>query len=80
VLVGLVLFMIGIIVIVSNPFLGFIPGILLIVVGIVAMAIGGFGKGAMAMLRLGSTRTCPECRSSIPAMANVCRYCGHRLV
>jgi ribosomal protein L40E len=76
--VGLVLFILGILLIVSNPILGFIPGLLLIVIGIVAMVLGGLARGAFAVLRMGTTKTCPECKSSIPISATVCRYCNHR--
>ena len=77
-LIGLVLFVLGIFLIVSHPILGFIPGILLIAFGIVAMVLGGLARGGLAILRLGTTKTCPECRSSVPISATVCRYCNHR--
>ena len=77
-LVGLLLLLVGIALIVMNPILGFIPGILLIAFGIVAMVLGGLARGGLAILRLGTTKTCPECRSSIPISATVCRYCNHR--
>jgi ribosomal protein L40E len=77
-LIGLVLFVVGIFLIVINPILGFIPGILLIVFGIVGMVLGGLARGAFAVLRVGTTKTCPECRSSVPVPATVCRYCNHR--
>jgi ribosomal protein L40E len=76
-IVGLVLFVVGILLIVSHPILGFIPGLLLIVIGIVAMVLGGFARGASALLRMGTTKTCPECKSAIPMSATVCRYCNH---
>jgi ribosomal protein L40E len=76
--VGLVLFIVGILLIVSHPILGFIPGLLLIVFGIVAMILGGIARGGLALLRLGTMKTCPECRSSVPLSATVCRYCQHR--
>jgi ribosomal protein L40E len=76
--VGFVLFILGILLIVSHPILGFIPGVVLIVFGIVAMVVGGIARGGLALLRLGTTKTCPDCRSSIPISATVCRYCNHR--
>ena len=34
---------------------------------------------ALWRLGRGSIRTCPECRSTIPAHASVCRYCSSEL-
>jgi len=61
-----------------NPLLGAIPGLLLIVVGLVLMVLGLLARGVGALAGIGSVKTCPDCRSKIPAPANVCRYCGHR--
>ncbi len=77
-LIGLILFVLGIVVIVANPILGFIPGVLLIVAGIVVMVLGGLARGIGAITGIGSTRICPACRSRIPSGAVVCRYCGYR--
>ncbi len=77
-LIGLLLFVAGILIIVANPLLGFIPGVLLIVIGIVVMVLGGLARGFGAILGIGSTKTCPECRSRIASDAVVCRYCGYR--
>ena len=77
-LIGLVLLVLGIFLIVNHPILGFIPGILLIAFGIVGMVLGGLARGGLAILRLGTTKTCPECKSSVPISATVCRYCQHR--
>jgi ribosomal protein L40E len=35
-------------------------------------------KGVGAVAGIGSEKTCPECKSKIPADAAVCRYCGFR--
>lgn len=77
-LIALLLILVGIVLIVSNPLLGFIPGILLIVVGLVVGALAMLGRGIGAVAGIGSTKTCPECRSKIPSAAVVCRQCGFR--
>jgi len=77
-LIGLLLFLVGVVLIVINPLIGLIPGVLLIVIGLVVVVLGGLGKGFGAILRAGSTKTCPDCRSKIPAEANVCAHCGYR--
>ena len=77
-LIGLVLFVLGIVLIVSHPLLGFIPGVLLILLGVVAVILGTMARGALAVWRIGTSKTCPECRSQSRTSAVVCRYCGHR--
>ena len=77
-LIALILIIVGIVLIVSNPLLGFIPGILLIVIGLVVGALAMLGRGVGALAGIGSTKTCPECRSKIPSAATVCRHCGYR--
>ena len=75
---ALILILIGIVLIVSNPLLGFIPGLLLIVVGLVVGVLAALGRGIGAIAGIGSTKTCPDCRSKIPSAAVVCRHCGYR--
>jgi hypothetical protein len=77
-LIALVLILFGIFLIVVNPFLGFIPGILLIVIGLVVGVLALLGRGVGAVLGIGSTKVCPDCRTKIPSGASVCRYCGYR--
>ena len=77
-LIALILILVGIVLIVSNPLLGFIPGILLIVIGLVVGVLAMLGRGVGALSGIGSTKTCPECRSKIPSAATVCRHCGYR--
>lgn len=77
-LIGLLLILVGIVLIVVNPLVGVIPGILLILVGVVVIVLGGIAKGAGAVMNIGSTKTCPDCRSKIPSEAVVCRYCNFR--
>jgi hypothetical protein len=77
-LIAVLLILIGIFVIISNPILGLIPGLLLIVVGIVVGVLALLGRGIGAIAGLGETKSCPDCRSRIPASATVCRHCGYR--
>jgi len=77
-MVGLVLLLVGIALVVVNPILGLIPGVILAVIGLVILALSTVAKGAGAVLRIGSTKTCPDCRSKIPNAANVCMHCGYR--
>ena len=76
--IALILILVGIVLIVSNPLLGIIPGILLIVIGLFVGILAGLGRGIGAIAGIGSTKTCPECRSQIPSEAVVCRHCGYR--
>ena len=77
-LFALVLLVVGILLIVANPILRLIPGILLIVLAIVVGVFALLGKGLSAVAGIGSEKTCPECRSKIPSDAVVCRYCNFR--
>jgi hypothetical protein len=75
---ALILFLLGILLIFLNPILGLIPGILLIVLSIIVFVFALLGRGIGAIAGIGSTKTCPECRSKIPSDASVCRSCGFR--
>jgi hypothetical protein len=77
-LIALLLFLVGVVLIVSNPILRFIPGVLLIVVAIVVAVLAVLRKGLGAVAGIGATKTCPDCRSKIPSAAAVCRYCNYR--
>ena len=76
-IIGLLLLLLGLFLIVSHPILGFIPGVLLIVFGIVVMVLGGLGRGVGAVAGIGTRKTCPNCGSTIPRQARVCRHCGY---
>jgi hypothetical protein len=77
-IVALILFLVGIVLIVSNPILGLIPGIILIVVSIIVFVFAMLGRGIGAIASIGATKACPECRTEIPSDASVCRQCGYR--
>ena len=76
--IAIILILVGIFLIVSNPLLGFIPGLLLIVIGLVVGVLAALGRGIGAIAGIGSTKTCPDCRTKIPSEATVCRHCGYR--
>jgi hypothetical protein len=77
-LIALLLVLFGIFLIVSSPILGFIPGVVLVFVGIVLGILALLGGGVGALLNLRTTKVCPDCRSRIPTAAAVCRHCGYR--
>lgn len=77
-LIALLLFLVGIVLIVSNPILGLVPGVFLIAIALVVGVLSLLGKGLGAIAGVGSTKTCPDCRSKIPSSATVCRYCNYR--
>ena len=69
--------MIGIFLIFVNPILGLIPGILLILLSIVVLVFALLGRGIGAIFGIGSTKSCPDCRSR-SLDASVCPHCGYR--
>ena len=77
-IIALILFLLGIVFIATIPLVGWIPGLLLIIVAFVIFVFALLGRGVGAIAGIGSEKTCPECRSKIPADASVCRYCGYR--
>jgi hypothetical protein len=76
--IALLLLLVGMVLIVSNPILGLIPGVILIVIALVVAVLAMLGKGVGAVASIGSTKTCPDCRSKIPSDAAVCRHCNYR--
>ena len=36
------------------------------------------GRSIGAIIRAGTTKICPDCKSQIPSDAKVCRHCGYR--
>jgi hypothetical protein len=58
-LIALILFIVGIVLIFSNPILGLIPGILFIMIALVVFVLALLGKGIGAVAGIGSTKTWP---------------------
>ena len=89
-IVGLVLLILGVALIWNNLILGLIPGLILIVIGIVAIVVGGLWRGGLAVLRAGSanggsttgpggpTKVCPACHNAVASSAAFCPTCGHQ--
>jgi DNA-directed RNA polymerase subunit RPC12/RpoP len=76
-LIGCLLMVLGLFLIVINPILGTIPGVLLILAGIAMAILGGLFR-TVSVLAGGGSKTCPDCRSRIDKRATVCAHCGHR--
>jgi hypothetical protein len=77
-LLAILLILMGIGLIVAIPLLGWIPGIVLILIGVIVGILALVGRGVGALASIGTTKRCPDCRSKIPVDANVCRHCGFR--
>lgn len=77
-IVALILVILGIVLIASIPVLGWILGLVFILLGVVVAVLAMVGRGLGALAGFGTSKTCPECRSRIPIGAEVCRYCGFR--
>jgi hypothetical protein len=75
---ALALFLIGLVLILTNPIMGLVPGAFLIVISLVVAVIGFLAKGLGAVVGFGSKKRCPECMSMIPSGAVVCAVCGYR--
>jgi Uncharacterised protein family UPF0547 len=77
-ILALILFLLGIVFIATIPLIGWIPGLLLIIVAFLVFVFALLGRGIGAIAGVGSEKTCPDCRSKVPSDASVCRYCGYR--
>jgi hypothetical protein len=77
-IIALLLVIVGIVLIASIPILGWILGLVFILLGIAVAVLAMVGRGVGALAGFGTSKTCPQCRSRIPAGADVCRYCGYR--
>ena len=77
-MIGCLLLLLALVVFLANPILGFIPAVLLVLIGLIVIVLTVLTRGIAGLFTIGSTKVCPDCRSRIPAAASVCRHCGHR--
>ena len=77
-IIAVLLIIVGIVLIASIPILGWILGLVFIVLGLAVAVLAMVGRGLGSLAGFGGSKTCPQCGSRIPAGANLCRYCGYR--
>ena len=82
---GIALVVVGAILFFFVPFIGLIPGALMMVFGGILVVLNLVKTGARttavaakAAHRASTTKPCPDCKTRIPADATVCAACGHR--
>ena len=76
-IIGLVVIIVGVLLIISIPLLGWFFGGMLVFIGISLMTLSWL-RGMMKKVVPKSIQTCPACKAPIPGDASVCMYCGHR--
>ncbi len=77
-LIAIILIVLGVLAFASIPILGWILGPILILLGLAIAILASLGRSLGALFRVGSTKTCPDCKSQIPSDAKVCSHCGYR--